>query len=217
MALLYDINSHFYSLAIDPFIDSLSWILYLRSSVLGPARLFQLLPTRLVRIVAELTTMHIPIEIILQALQDLPRTDLKAARLVSKQWSSCATRFLFDVLYISPHKTNINVFQSIVQHPVLRGCVTKLVYDGIGFSTKLTYSQYFERLWKQMNRATSRLRKPYEIPDSQISRAIELSRLPTSRWGRLPGSERWSNFLPQQTLRMAEEECSDFEFIKAGY
>ena len=161
--------------------------------------------------------MHIPNEIILQALQDLPRTDLKAARLVSKQWSSCATRFLFDVLYISPHKTNINVFQSIVQHPVLRGCVTKLVYDGIGFSTKLTYSQYFERLWKQMNRATSRLRKPYEIPDFQISRAIELSRLPTSRRGRLPGSERWSNLLPQQTLRMAEEECSDFEFIKAGY
>lgn len=161
--------------------------------------------------------MHFPNEIILQALQDLPRTDLKAARLVNKQWSSCATRFLFDVLYISPHKTNIDVFQTITQHPQLRGCVRKLVYDGIGFSTKLSYSQYFERLWKQTTRATSALRRSFDIPDSQISRFIELARLPPCRRTRLPGTKRWSALTAQQTLRMAEEECSNFDFIKAGY
>ena len=164
--------------------------------------------------------MHVPNEIILQALQDLPRSDLKAARLVNKQWSSCAAEFLFDTLYISPHKTNIDVFQSIVQHPVLRGCVKKLVYDGVGFSTKRTYSQYFEMLWKQMTRATSGLRKSFDIPNSQIRRAIKLIRQPTRRTrrqGRMPGSERWTYLTTQQTLRVVEEECRDFQFIKSGY
>ena len=110
-----------------------------------------------------LTNMYIPNEVILQALQDLPNTDLKAARLVSKQCSSCATKYLFDTVYISPYKANIDVFQSVTQHPVLRGCVKTLAYDRVAFSTHWTYSQHFERLSNQMDLLADGLSQPFSL------------------------------------------------------
>ena len=146
--------------------------------------------------------MHLPNEIILQVLEDLPSGGLKAARLVDRQWSSCAAKFLFNTLYISPHKPNIDVFQGVTQHPELRTHVTKLVYDGVGFSTKWTYSQYFEKLWSDVG--VRWLEETRDSRDFQINSFIE--------------STRQNNTLSaEQRLRMAEEQCSDFDFIKAGY
>ncbi len=142
--------------------------------------------------------MHIPNEILEQALKDLLKADLKAARLVNSQWSSCANRFLFDTLYISPHKINIDVFQSVTQHPVLRHCVKHLCYDLVGFAPNYTYPQYFARLWCQY------LEKPFHSSDTQVNTFIESATCkPTKDLG--------------LRLRMAMEKCGDFDAIKAGY
>lgn len=146
--------------------------------------------------------MHLPNEIILQALEDLSSDDLKAARLVDRQWSSCAAKFLFDTLYVSSHKPNIDVFQGVTQHPELRTHVTKLVYDGVGFSTKWTYSEYFKNLWSDID--VRRLEETSDSPDFQINSFIESTR-------------RNDTLSTEQRLRMAEEQCGDFDFIKAGY
>lgn len=146
--------------------------------------------------------MHFPSEIILQALTDLSKTDLKASRLVNRQWSSCAAIRLFDTLYISPHKTNIDVFQSVTQHPILRGYVKKLTYDKVGFSTECTYSDYFTRLLNQVAPLTHGLEGTSDSPDMQINSFIE-------------AATRYYN--SRQSLEKVEEECSNFDFIKAGY
>ena len=148
--------------------------------------------------------MHLPNEILERALQDLPKADLKAARLVNSRWSSCAARFLFDTVYISPHKTNIDVFQSVTQHPVLRHCVKRVCYDLVEFNANWTYAQYFWRLWRDMTWWTEDLEEPFDCPDAQIN-----SFLKSARWK--------STKTPELRLRMAMEKCGDFDPIKAGY
>ena len=151
--------------------------------------------------------MYLPSEIIVQALRDVPKDSLKAARLMNRQWSSCAAELLFDTVYISPHKINIDVFQSITQHPVLRSYVTNLVYDGVRFPTVLTgwtYSQYFRMTF---DRAMNMKDWPQEIlehPDDQINEFVELA--------------RWTLHSEYYERRSeAQEQCSEFGFIRAGY
>lgn len=83
--------------------------------------------------------MALPNEILLAILRPLAPSDLKSARLVSKIWSLCAAEFLFNVIYISPSKEDIDVFEAITQHPVLSKCVRHLEYDGAEFL--IDYSQ----------------------------------------------------------------------------
>ncbi len=86
--------------------------------------------------------MDLPSEIVLAILKPLARSDLKSARLVSKIWSLCAAEFLFDVIYISPSKEDINVFEAITQHPVLSRCPRHLEYDGAEFLTSYSKDKF---------------------------------------------------------------------------
>ena len=142
--------------------------------------------------------MYLPNEILERTLKDLPKADLKAARLVNSQWSSCANRSLFDTLYISPHKINIDVFQGVAQHPVLRHCVKQLRYDAVGFSTMLDYRQYFLRLWDDTNKWARNLRGPYDSLDTQYNSFVR--------------SARW-----KRDRESAIKRCGDLDRIKAGF
>lgn len=153
--------------------------------------------------------MHLPNEILERILQDLPKADLKAARLVNSQCSSCATQSLFDTLYISPHKINIDVFQGVTQHPVLRHCVKQLRYDGVGFSADWIYPQYFARLWGDTLWWARNLREPFDSPDIQVDSFVE-----SARWNHTEEIEIEERV---RRLGMAMEKCGDFDSIKAGY
>lgn len=93
--------------------------------------------------------MDLPSEIVLAILSPLSRPDLKSARLVSKNWSLCAAEFLFDVVYISPSKEDVDVFQAITQHPVLSKCPRHLEYDGAEFLTDYSKDKYAKDIWGQ--------------------------------------------------------------------
>ena len=91
--------------------------------------------------------MDLPSEIVLAILSPLSRLDLKSARLVSKHWSLCAAKFLFDVIYISPSEEDMAVFEAITQHPFLSGFPRRLEYDGAQFMLDYSKEEYAFDMW----------------------------------------------------------------------
>ncbi len=87
----------------------------------------------------------LPIELIIQAFSHLEKHELKSVRLVCKTWAHYASERLFDKLYISPRKEDINVFELVTQHPQLRRCVKKLEHDATRFSQEPTIERYILR------------------------------------------------------------------------
>ena len=94
--------------------------------------------------------MHLPNELVLEILQSSDRTDLKSARLVCKNWYLCASRFLFDKIYIAPNEIDIQVFEAITQHPILGKCVRHLVYDASVFASDISKESYLVDFFQQM-------------------------------------------------------------------
>ena len=101
--------------------------------------------------------MDLPSEIVLVILKPLARPDLKSARLVSKNWSLCAAGFLFDVIYISPSKEDVDVFKAITQHPVLSGCPRHLEYDGAEFLTSYSKDEFAIEIRDQLEHSDARI------------------------------------------------------------
>lgn len=126
--------------------------------------------------------MDVPSEIVLSILSHLARPDLKSTRLVSKRWSLCAAEFLFDVIYISPSKEDIDVFQAITLHPVLSKCPRHLEYVGNEFLTHYSKEEYAEDLWEQ----TVSVLQSYSVgsgeqwldPDAEINTWVNETVLP---------------------------------------
>ena len=89
--------------------------------------------------------MQLPRELEWEILKNLDKTDLKAVRLVSKDWSLCALRYLFERIYWSPQDLDLEVFQNIARRTELASCVKELVFDGSQFIEK-TEEQFFEEI-----------------------------------------------------------------------
>ena len=106
--------------------------------------------------------MHLPNEILLSLLGYLDGTDLKSSRLVSQAWCACASQYVFEEIYVSSAKDNLEVFEAIAQHPLLKTCARRLIYDGTEFREPTSKRRYIERLCDQ---------KPY-IFDKASSRDI---------------------------------------------
>jgi len=124
-------------------------------------------------------------------------------------WSICAADRLFTKIFISPHKLNREVFESVSQHPVLQKCVRELEYDGVYFSPRMTLSEYFSALVIQTGNTiwvSSATRLPMDNPDPQLGPFIEYaSSLRYSRPGDHP-------------IRLREEEfCTTSTFLQDGY
>ena len=99
--------------------------------------------------------MSFPTEVVSMSLQYLNKSDLKNARLVSKQWAGCASEYLFTKLFVSPHSLNLEGFVTIARDPRLSKCVKELEYDAVHFSPYMTISQYFKILWRHTETITS--------------------------------------------------------------
>ena len=122
--------------------------------------------------------MHLPNELVLEVVYYLEKRDLKTIRLVSKLWSAYASEFLFDKIYKSLRKEDLESFEAIYNDPLPRKCVKTLEYDAIGFSTELTKDEYMEGLWTQILPMTitnnSESQTPFDCPDSQINEFVEI-------------------------------------------
>lgn len=96
--------------------------------------------------------MHLPNELVVAILERLGRSDLKSARLVCKTWSSYASGFLFDKIYVAPNRIDLEVFDAITQNPILSKCVRQLIYDGSEFVPDISKESYIRGLRTQTAR-----------------------------------------------------------------
>ena len=80
-----------------------------------------------------LTALDLPSETTSQVLGYLSKKDLKAARLVGRTFMLLTQQFVFDTLYISPRTKDMEVFNAITQHPLLRASVRHLFFDSAHF------------------------------------------------------------------------------------
>lgn len=93
--------------------------------------------------------MSLPQELKLEILQYLGKQDLKAVRLVAKDWSACTSRYLFHRIYWSPQDKDIEVFNNLVNGE-FAGCVKELVFDGSQFLYGFSEKGYFGDLCHQL-------------------------------------------------------------------
>lgn len=147
--------------------------------------------------------MYLPPEVVIQILSYLTKIDLKVSRLVSNTWSSCASRFLFDNIYISPHRVDLKVFDAITQHPTLSKCVKRLIYDGSKFDMDLSLEGYFRRLCHEHRPYPGKSPFPYNSPDPQVNEFLGMLEYPMQLNG--------------ITFDRIRYKCSDFEFVTEGY
>ena len=139
-------------------------------------------------------------------LQYLNKSDLKNARLVSKQWSGCASEFLFTKLFVSPHSLNLEGFVTIAQDPRLSKCVEELEYEAVHFSPHLTISQYFKILWRHTGTITSAKECGLKKFDSEIQSYLTFRN----------DSKQNPNKSNEMMLK-AWPACCGFAFIQWGY
>ena len=93
--------------------------------------------------------MSLPQELKLEIVQHLGKQDLKAVRLVAKDWSACTSRHLFYRIYWSPQDKDLEVFNNLVSGH-LAGCVQELVFDGSQFLLDISEEGYFNDLCHQL-------------------------------------------------------------------
>ena len=91
-----------------------------------------------------------PPELRLEILQYVGKKDLKAVRLVNKDWSACASGYLFHRVYWSRQDLDLKVFGHIVGHTELARHVKELVFDGSQFAIDISKQQYFGTLCQQI-------------------------------------------------------------------
>ena len=87
------------------------------------------LPTKTDVDAKPLRAMDFPMEIQNAILSCLSKSDLKNVRLACHQWASLAINFLFDKVYISASKKDLDVFRMVAEHDSICKAVSKLVYD----------------------------------------------------------------------------------------
>ena len=140
------------------------------------------------------------------SLQYLNKSDLKNARLVSKQWSGCASEYLFAKLFVSPHSLNLEGFVTIARDPRLSKCVEELEYDAVHFSPDMTISQYFMILWYQTRIIPSAKEYALETSDPEIHCYLNIH-------NELEQNPNLSNNM----MAKAWQACCGFAFIQWGY
>lgn len=153
--------------------------------------------------------MGLPNEIVLSVMSYLSNTDLKNVRLVSESWSACASEFLFEKIYISSQKEDVDVFTAISKNILLSRRVKTLEFDAVVFTPNYTEDMYLERLWEHIASIAGTLSRPwtiYDSPDAQINEFVEMTRRSLSSA---------TNVDTYQAHQIAK--CKDFVFVKEGY
>ena len=150
--------------------------------------------------------MGLPSELVLMSLRYLNKADLKNARLVSKQWSSCASEHLFTKLFISPHRLNLQIFVDVTRDPKLSKYVKELEYNAVHFSPHITISEYFDRLWRQTVGVAWAKQGVHKESDPEILHFVTLLKNSERDWDRT-----------KEIKAEARLQCFDFAFIQEGY
>lgn len=129
------------------------------------------------------TKKLLPAEVFLEIFQYLEKVDLKSVRLVSRSCSHWVSILLFDTVYISAHKEDCDVFNSLAEHPHLSKCVRHLKYDASQFTSDLSKRRY---LWLLSIQLTY---NKCQFKDPEINGLIDLVR-DRNEWSSIALTER---------------------------
>ena len=98
-----------------------------------------------------ITIQDIPDEILIEILSQLPKKDLKTARLVCTLWSTAGAKWMFQRVYFAPRKASMETFANIAANPTFARNVKELIYDGRLFLPELgTFASYYSAFHARM-------------------------------------------------------------------
>ena len=153
----------------------------------------------------------LPHEILVEFTRYLCKSDLKNARLTCKSWSFASAEYLFDVVYITPHLANINVFNAIANHIYLGLFVRSIRWDTVFFAPTLTFQSYHKMLWLQAFLSLHRF-SDKRFQDPQVESFLSFVRY---------AKEEEPNPVPRsrvlEMMKRTLQACSGFSFLDVGY
>lgn len=97
-------------------------------------------------------TVYLAVELKIMITDYLEYNELKVLRLVSRDWSSVVTPMLFEHVYISPRREDLEIFNNITRHPVLSTYVKEVAYDISRFQVGISPRAYFNRLCENLKK-----------------------------------------------------------------
>lgn len=93
---------------------------------------------------------NLPNEVLLMVFKPLSKEVLKSVRRACKFFETLVSPLLFDEIYISPHRRNLDVFRHISEHPHLCRYPRKLIYDILKFKANIDPQEYYKDLCNQL-------------------------------------------------------------------
>ena len=72
---------------------------------------------------------ELPVEVLEDIVQLLPRTSIKNARLTCKHWREVGARYLFRRTYFAPQQEILDLFAKITSDKAFASNVEELIYD----------------------------------------------------------------------------------------
>ena len=158
----------------------------------------------------------LPNELLLMIFRQCGKYSLKQIRLVSQQWALLACSFLFDRIFISSRSEDMEVFDGLAHHSVIRHSIKELVYDVARFK-QISYAEYGESLIGSTNYNVNclRRRRPLLCQDPELDAFVELvnTYVAPKRELRNSGVKRAMRLL----YDCLWEKCSKFAFIREGH
>lgn len=92
----------------------------------------------------------LPNEVLLIIFNPLKKNELKVVRCVCRLFARLASPLLFDRIYISPHRQNLDVYCKIAQHQDLCHYPRTLIYDVQEFKENMDPEDYYQKLCHQL-------------------------------------------------------------------
>ncbi|KAL8675437.1 MAG: hypothetical protein Q9168_000138 [Polycauliona sp. 1 TL-2023] len=167
------------------------------------------------------TEMQFPRELKTEILRNvkaenfLARLDFKAVRLVNKEWSACASPFLFDRIHWSPQDQDLEAFDGILRRPHLAVCVKELVFDGSQFTPGISIREYFGHLCDHLSSHYFSSRGAFDL-ESPLLKETEPDVVELNTRLRRRAPVHWRS----EASKIYEEQWEHFQgadFINEGY
>ncbi|MCJ1264678.1 hypothetical protein MMC22_004552 [Lobaria immixta] len=154
----------------------------------------------------------LPNEVLLMIFKLLDKSDLKAIRCACKFFESSVSPLLFDKIYISPHRINMDVFRQITEHSDLCRYPRELVYDVQRFKANIDLREYFQNLWDQLRSLSLRwFGSEIHHADKEIEGLLRMAR------DRLYIYEGYSKYrVVQRGLEIYREKAEEEDHYNSG-
>ncbi|KAI0882329.1 uncharacterized protein GGS22DRAFT_196030 [Annulohypoxylon maeteangense] len=148
------------------------------------------------------TMKSIPLEVLRMILKILSAPDLKQLRLVSSRLNQEASAVLFQRVYASSHREDLDVLSAIANHPTLSRHPRELVYVGVFYARdkRVECLSYLEGLERQDEMMTSGL--DVDIITSALIKLPHIRKLTfTNHWCWKSNPPMAKNFFPDYEER----------------